>query len=92
VIPDEGSRYMGGIDILVTCAGDYKAYRIFEDITESEWDFTVELKLKSVLLCCKYAISFMKERRWGKQRLDAESPIEFLLRFSIVQAVLLGAG
>jgi len=30
----EASKYMGGIDILVTCAGGYKAYRTFDDITD----------------------------------------------------------
>ena len=62
----EASEFMGGIDILVTCAGGYTKYGKFEDIAEDEWDRMIELNLKSVYLCCKAVLPFMKERGWGR--------------------------
>ena len=62
----EASEFMGGIDILVTCAGGYTKYGKFEDIPEDEWDRMIELNLKSVYLCCKAVIPFMKVRGWGR--------------------------
>lgn len=62
----EASEFMGGVDILVTCAGGYTKYGKFEDIAEDEWDRMIELNLKSVYLCCKAVLPFMKERGWGR--------------------------
>ena len=62
----EASEFMGGIDILVTCAGGYKAYAKFEDIGEDDWDSVIETNLKSVYLCCKAVIPYMKSRGWGR--------------------------
>ena len=62
----EARDFMGGIDILVTCAGGYTKYGKFEDIAEDEWDRMIELNLKSVYLCCKAVLPFMKERGWGR--------------------------
>ena len=58
----EAAAFMGGIDILVTCAGGYTAYAVFEDIDESDWDQVIDVNLKGVYLCCKAVIPFMKER------------------------------
>lgn len=62
----EAAEFMGGIDILVTCAGGYKAYANFEEITEDEWDRVIELNLKSVYLCCRAVIPYMKMKKWGR--------------------------
>lgn len=62
----EAAEFMGGIDILVTCAGGYTKYGKFEDIGEDEWDRMIELNLKSVYLCCKAVIPLMKERGRGR--------------------------
>lgn len=62
----EAADFMGGIDILVTCAGGYHAYANFEDITEADWDHVIDLNLKSVFLCCHTVIPFMKARGWGR--------------------------
>jgi NAD(P)-dependent dehydrogenase (short-subunit alcohol dehydrogenase family) len=62
----EAREFMGGIDILVTSAGGYTVYDKFEDITEDEWDRMIELNLKSVFLCCRAVIPFMKEMGWGR--------------------------
>jgi 3-oxoacyl-[acyl-carrier protein] reductase len=62
----DAAAKMGGVDILVTCAGGYKAYARFEEIQEDDWDRVVALNLKSVFLCCKYAIPHMKKNNWGR--------------------------
>ncbi len=62
----EASEFLGGVDILVTCAGGYTKYGKVEDIVEDEWDRMIELNLKSVYLCCKAVLPFMKERGWGR--------------------------
>lgn len=58
--------FMGGIDILVTCAGGYKAYAGFEDICEEDWDQVIDVNLKSVYLCCKAVLPYMKKEDWGR--------------------------
>jgi 3-oxoacyl-[acyl-carrier protein] reductase len=60
------AEFMGGIDILVTCAGGYKAYANFEQIAEADWDHVIALNLKSVYLCCHAVIPFMKQAGWGR--------------------------
>src|SRR5262249_19044414 len=39
---------IGGVDILLTCAGGYHAYANFEEIEEPDWDRVIALNLKSV--------------------------------------------
>ena len=46
----DADAFMGGIDILVTCAGGYNAYAGFEEIDEADWDRVVDVNLKSVYL------------------------------------------
>jgi NAD(P)-dependent dehydrogenase (short-subunit alcohol dehydrogenase family) len=62
----EAADFMGGVDILLTCAGGYKAYGNFEDMQEDDWDRVIALNLKSVFLCCKAAIPYMKKGGWGR--------------------------
>jgi NAD(P)-dependent dehydrogenase (short-subunit alcohol dehydrogenase family) len=58
--------FMEGIDILVTCAGGYKSYAGFEDICEDDWDQVMDVNLKSVYLCCKAVLPYMKNNGWGR--------------------------
>jgi NAD(P)-dependent dehydrogenase (short-subunit alcohol dehydrogenase family) len=62
----EADREMGGIDILVTCAGGYKAYGSFEDIQPDDWDRVIALNLTSVFLCCSAVLPYMKKGGWGR--------------------------
>jgi NAD(P)-dependent dehydrogenase (short-subunit alcohol dehydrogenase family) len=62
----EANKFLGGVHILVTCAGGYHAYANFEDIAEEDWDQIIALNLKSVYLCCKAVIPFMKTSNWGR--------------------------
>jgi 3-oxoacyl-[acyl-carrier protein] reductase len=59
------SRYHK-IDILVNDAAISPPERSFIDITEEEWDRTIDVNLKSVFLCCKNVVPYMKERKYGK--------------------------
>jgi NAD(P)-dependent dehydrogenase (short-subunit alcohol dehydrogenase family) len=63
---EEAGRLMGGIDILVTCAGGYSAYANFEAIGEDDWDRVIALNLKSVYLCCHAVLPHMKKGGWGR--------------------------
>ena len=57
---------MGGIDILVTCAGGYTSYASFEQIEPDDWDRVVALNLRSVFLCCRTVVPYMKASGWGR--------------------------
>ena len=57
---------LGGIDILVTCAGGYSSYADFEMIEEDDWDQVIAVNLKSVFLCCRAVLPMMKDAGWGR--------------------------
>lgn len=57
---------MGGIDILVTCAGGYTAYSKFDEIADDDWDQVIALNLRSVFLCCTAVLPHMKRAGWGR--------------------------
>ena len=61
-----GEEELGGLEILVTCAGGYTAYANFEDIEEEDWDRIIDLNLKTVYLCCKAVLPLMKRAGWGR--------------------------
>jgi 3-oxoacyl-[acyl-carrier protein] reductase len=61
-----GVATLGGLEILVTCAGGYNAYANFEEIAEEDWDRVIDLNLKTVFLCCKAVIAPMKAAGWGR--------------------------
>jgi NAD(P)-dependent dehydrogenase (short-subunit alcohol dehydrogenase family) len=62
----DANDFLGKIDILVTCAGGYHAYAKFEEISEEDWDRVIAVNLKSVYLCCKAVIPYMKSSGWGR--------------------------
>jgi len=55
---------MGGLDILVNNAG-VEIEKTVEDTSEAEWDRLIDINLKGVFLCCKYAIAPMRESGGG---------------------------
>ena len=57
---------LGGLEILVTCAGGYTRYADFEDVTDDDWDQVIALNLHSVFLCCSAALAPMKAAGWGR--------------------------
>lgn len=56
----------GKIDIMVNNAAISPPMRPFIDMTEDEWDKTLDVNLKSVFLCCKAVVPYMQKRRYGK--------------------------
>lgn len=62
----EATDFMGGIDILITCAGGFTVYADFEELQEDDWDRVIALNLKSVFLCCQAVIPYMKKDGWGR--------------------------
>jgi 3-oxoacyl-[acyl-carrier protein] reductase len=62
----QAAEFLGGVDILVNCVGGWTVYEKFENITEEQWDRMLDLNLKSIYLCCKTVIPFMKGKGWGR--------------------------
>lgn len=54
----------GGIHYLVNNAG-IQRYGSVTDSTELEWDLVMNVNLKSLFLCAKYAIPFMQQQQKG---------------------------
>lgn len=54
----------GGIDILINNAG-IQRYGTVTETTVEEWDEVMNVNLKSLFLCSKYAIPFMMEKKKG---------------------------
>ena len=59
-----GVDAFGGIDIVVGNAGIWKRAPI-DEMSEEQWDETIEINLKSVFLTCRAAVREMKRRRQG---------------------------
>jgi meso-butanediol dehydrogenase / (S,S)-butanediol dehydrogenase / diacetyl reductase len=66
---------LGGLDILVCCAGvgrdpsrpiDSNTALGVENLTESDWDVTIDVNLKGVFLCNKAAVPHFKAQKKGK--------------------------
>ncbi len=70
--PDEATRLvektvdsLGDIGILVNNAAIGKV-RSFEDITEEDWDETIDTNLKSVFIVTQAVIPMMLKHKWGR--------------------------
>ena len=68
---DEVRRFfagLGGVDILVNCAGGVvgQVGRPVEEVTEEDWRAVVDANLTSTFLCTRAVVPGMKERRWGR--------------------------
>ncbi len=56
---------LGGIDILVNNAG-MAIVRGIDDLTETDFDQTIAVNLKSAFLCTQAAVPSMRAKRWGR--------------------------
>ncbi|MDP3715891.1 MAG: SDR family NAD(P)-dependent oxidoreductase [Burkholderiales bacterium] len=63
---DSVVQALGGIDIVINCAGGYGRLATVEDMSIDEWDRTVALNLRSVFLICKMAIPQLKKSKAGR--------------------------
>lgn len=55
----------GSIDILVNNAGDY-VYSSVENTREPDINRLIDLNIKAPFLLTKYAVRYMKEKKWGR--------------------------
>ncbi len=62
---EQALQEFGGIDFLVNVVGGTKNTWI-EDITEEEWDYVIDLNLKTAFLCTKAVIKHMISRKYGR--------------------------
>jgi NAD(P)-dependent dehydrogenase (short-subunit alcohol dehydrogenase family) len=60
---EESIQALGGLDILVNCAGIIFRNRTIEQTTEEEWDATFDVNVKGAFLMCKYAMPHLRERK-----------------------------
>jgi 3-oxoacyl-[acyl-carrier protein] reductase len=57
---------LGGLDVLVNCAGGYGRLATVEDMPVEEWDRTVALNLRSVFLVSRAAIPHLRRSKAGR--------------------------
>jgi len=62
----ETLQQFGRIDILVNNAGGGTSLRFLNEVTEEDWDYTINSNLKSAFLCCKAVAPAMKGQRSGR--------------------------
>jgi 3-oxoacyl-[acyl-carrier protein] reductase len=57
---------LGGLDVLVNCAGGYGRLSSVEDMPAEEWDRTIALNQRSVFLASRAAIAHLKRSKAGR--------------------------
>ena len=62
---DSIAAEFGRLDILVNNAGITRD-SLLADLEEDDWDQVMNVNLKGVFLCCKYAAKMMSEQQYGK--------------------------
>jgi len=65
-------RELDGIDVSVQNAGIITIEKI-EDLTEEQWDDTMEVNTKGVFLCCQEAIRYMRKSQTGGRLINTAS-------------------
>ena len=66
------SDIFGGIDVSVQNAGIITIAKV-EDLTEKEWDATMDVNTKGVFLCCQEAIRYMRASGKGGSLINTAS-------------------
>lgn len=69
---DKAEAAFGAIDIAVQNAGVITIAKI-EDMTETEWDFVMDVNTKGVFLCCQEAIRRMRKHGRGGRLINTAS-------------------
>jgi len=62
---DRTVKELGGLDILVACAGITRDNLIFK-MTDEDWDLVIDTHLKGTFLCARAVQKHMVERKHGK--------------------------
>ena len=68
----EVDQELGGIDISIQNAGIITIAKV-EDLTESEWDNTMDINTKGVFICCQEAIRYMRKSGKGGRLINTAS-------------------
>jgi len=80
----------GKIDILVNSAGGLGTTWSLEEVSEEDWDKILDLNLKSVFLCCKAVVPYMKEKKYGRiiniSSMGAVSPPRSVVHYHAAKA------
>jgi meso-butanediol dehydrogenase/(S,S)-butanediol dehydrogenase/diacetyl reductase len=71
---EKSKEAMGRIDVLVCCAGvggfvhrgESSEELVIENISEADWDLTIDVNLKGVFLCNRAVAPYFKKMRSGK--------------------------
>ena len=71
---DQAIAATGGIDILVNNAGYNKITPIL-DVSEEEYDYIIDVNLKSVFFGCKAIVKHMREREQGGRIINISSQV-----------------
>jgi 3-oxoacyl-[acyl-carrier protein] reductase len=58
-------KELGGLDILVTCAGIIRDNLLFK-MTDDDWDAVIDTHLKGTFLCARAAQKQMVDKKYGK--------------------------
>ena len=73
----ETMKEHGRIDILLNIVGAYTGGAEVSEIKVSDWDFMMNVNLKSAFLCSKAALSYMIKQNYGKIiNVSARSAVE----------------
>ena len=59
------TKELGGLDILVTCAGIIRDNLVFK-MTDEDWDAVIDTHLKGTFLCARAAQASMVDKKYGK--------------------------
>ena len=62
---DTAAAHFGRLDILVNCAGSSPGGSL-QNLEESDWMQSLNLKFLGYVRTCKVAVPYMKERGWGR--------------------------
>jgi NAD(P)-dependent dehydrogenase (short-subunit alcohol dehydrogenase family) len=91
-------KEMGRIDILVCSAGvggfihrlDSQEPAILENISEADWDLTIDVNLKGVFLCVQAVIPYFKQQKRGKiiniSSIGGRKGVDFVPHYSASKA------
>ncbi len=92
---DKAMSKFGKIDILVNNAGGVPDPKgSLDEVSEEQWDKSLNLNLKSVFLCCQVVVPHMKKNKYGKivniSSLGAVHPAVSVVHYHSAKAGVLG--
>ncbi|UCG17202.1 MAG: SDR family oxidoreductase [Phycisphaerales bacterium] len=93
LIRETASRFDGRIDILVNNAGG-PPFGHALDLDDEQWQHGFELTFRSVVVCCRRVIPYMRKRKWGRivtiTSTSAREPIDGLTISNAMRPAIIG--